>query len=250
MNIFFKSVKYYTFGKRVKTNSVYRNVVGLSDTELSKKPSRTEIINFLLSTFGRSTTYLEIGVRNPEDNYNHVQSIVKYSVDPGVEFENNPVDFPYTSDTFFKKLEDHEILPEKTKFDVIFLDGLHTAEQVNRDIINSFKHLSENGFIVLHDCNPPSEWHAREDYSYYFTPAEYYWSGTVWKAFLKWRGRSEIQSCCVDSDWGVGILSKNHQLGAAINNFNEFFEFEVLAKNRKELLNLVSFSQLKSSLGY
>ena len=113
-------------------------MVGLSDTELSKKPSRTEIINFLLSTFGRSTTYLEIGVRNPEDNYNHVQSIVKYSVDPGVEFENNPVDFPYTSDTFFKKLEDHEILPEKTKFDVIFLDGLHTAEQVNRDIINSF----------------------------------------------------------------------------------------------------------------
>ena len=37
-------------------------------------PSRTEIINFLLSIKQNETSYLEIGVRNPEHNFNHIKA--------------------------------------------------------------------------------------------------------------------------------------------------------------------------------
>jgi hypothetical protein len=43
---------------------------------------------------------------------------------------------------------------------------LHLAQQVEKDIINSIQFLSENGFIVMHDCSPPSEYHARESYNF------------------------------------------------------------------------------------
>ncbi len=82
-------------------------------------------------------------------------------------------------------------------FDVIFIDGLHLAEQVDRDISNSLKVLKEDGFIVLHDCNPPTEWHAREMYAFYHTPAQGQWNGTTWKAFLKYRNDNSIYSCCI-----------------------------------------------------
>ena len=50
------------------------------------------------------------------------------------------------SDDFFKTSKD--------KFDVIFIDGLHTYDQVRRDVINSIKHLKEGGYIALHDMLP------------------------------------------------------------------------------------------------
>lgn len=103
-----------------------------SDAEMAKSPSRTEIINFLLA--GKmNSSYLEVGVRNPKDNFNHILASRKYSVDPGIEFESNPVDFQMTSNEFFKGLRKGEHL-EGTMFDVIFIDGLHTAEQVEIDI--------------------------------------------------------------------------------------------------------------------
>lgn len=213
--------------------------------ELAKKPSRTEIINFLLATKKNETTYLEIGVRNPNDNFNHIEATTKYSVDPGFEFKENPVDFKYTSDDFFDKLSNNEILSNDIQFDLIFIDGLHLAEQVDKDIINALKYIKIDGFIVLHDCNPPSECHARERYDYLNTPAEDYWNGTTWKAFLKWRCNPSIQSCCINSDWGVGILTKELPIGDSIALTNPFFEFDTLDKNRKEFLNLIDFDTFK-----
>ena len=49
-----------------------------------------------------------------------------------------------TSDEYFLKIKDTGI-----KFDIIFIDGLHLDYQVNLDLKNSLKHLSENGFIVI-----------------------------------------------------------------------------------------------------
>ena len=53
-----------------------------------------------------------------------------------------------------------KLLNSETKFDVIFIDGLHLAEQVERDIENSLDFIKEDGYF--YDCNPPSEWHARK----------------------------------------------------------------------------------------
>jgi len=240
-----KPIKYYAKGRSFFENLHFLEIQKKNSQEISKKPSRSEIINYLLSLNQKATYYLEIGVRNPAHNFSHIKATNKYSVDPGLEFKQNPVDFKMTSDIFFKQLSNSEILNNDIKFDVIFIDGLHLAEQVDRDILNSLKYIKEDGFIVLHDCNPPSEWHAREHFNYRHTPAQHYWNGTTWKAFLKWRCSPIVNSCCIDTDWGVGILSKKQQIGEHINFNNPFYEFETLNKKRKESLNLLNFENFK-----
>lgn len=241
-----KIVEYYTMGKGFLNNTFYMDAQQKAEKELSSHPRRTEVINFLLSTFPGDTTYLEIGVRNPVDNYAHIKATKKYSVDPGIEFKENPVDFAVTSDSFFQKVRNNEILSSNIKFDVIFIDGLHLAEQVDRDIRNALDFIKDDGYIVMHDCNPPTEWHAREEPNCCHTPAVWFWNGTTWKAFLKWRFNAAVHSCCIDTDWGVGVLSRKIVIGESINDANPFYEFNVLANDRKRLLNLVSFSDFKN----
>tara|TARA_S200000501_G_scaffold62734_1_gene53470 strand:+ start:420 stop:1181 length:762 start_codon:yes stop_codon:yes gene_type:complete len=240
-----------------KVKTIYQNIINrlnhrklqrkqylYAKTERSKPTKRTDIINFLLSLKQEDTIYLEIGVRNRKSNFDMVDSKFKYSVDPDVDIPNKN-HFKLTSDVFFEQLDLGEILKDKIRFDIIFIDGLHLAEQVEKDIKNSLKFIKSNGFIVLHDCNPPSEWHARETYSYYSSPAKEIWNGTVWKAFLKKRFDKSIKSCCIDTDWGIGILSKKAPIGDAIPKNNHFFEFESFKKNKKTNLNLMSFEEFK-----
>jgi len=245
--------KYFKIKKKSKTihdqlmkcSDHYRESYFLGKEEGMKQPIRTEVINYILSRFTRETRYLEIGVRNPEDNFNHIKSDYKYSVDPGVEYAENPVDFKMTSDSFFEQLSTDNILSSEIRFDVIFIDGLHLADQTDRDIKNSLNYLNPDGFVVIHDCNPPTEWHARENFSYSHTPATIAWNGTTWKAFVKWRSEPSLHSCCVDTEWGIGILSKVHSLGKSISNDNPFYEYEKFSENRNYYLNLVSHEQLK-----
>jgi len=238
-------MKYYFMGKTVLLDEYYQRGTLLTKLEMSKRPLRTEVLNFLLSLFNGETKYLEIGVRNPEHNFEHIAASEKYSVDPGVEFTANPVDFKLTSDEFFEKLASGEIMSPEIKFDLIFVDGLHLADQADRDIENSLRYIKDDGFIVIHDCNPPTEWHTREAFRYFNSPAGPAWSGTTWKAFMKRRFESGLNSCCVDSDWGIGILSKTQLIGNSIPKRNQFFEFSDLDNNRKERLNLVSFDELR-----
>lgn len=241
----FKPFQYYTKGRKLINSPRFIEAQEKNKLEVSKKPSRTEIINFLLSRYQEDTFYLEIGVRNPERNFNHIRATKKYSVDPGVEFKENPVDFPITSDEFFEKLSTNKILSKDIRFHVIFIDGLHLAPQVDKDITNAFTYLKEDGFIVLHDCNPPTEWHARESFEFQSTPAQKKWNGTTWKAFLKWRFNTSVHSCCIDTDWGVGVLSKYYQIGKSIEASNPFYEYSLLENNRQAYLNLIDFETLK-----
>jgi hypothetical protein len=54
-----------------------------------------------------------------------------------------------TSDTFFSW--------NKTRFDVIFLDGLHTFEQTWQDLKNAMKVCNPSGLIILDDTVPCDE---------------------------------------------------------------------------------------------
>ncbi len=245
MHRFKRIIRYFKYGRRLLNDGYYLNGQKKNKLEYIKTHTRTEIINYLLSLYNRETRYLEIGVRNPDDNFNRIRANAKYSVDPGLDYERNPVDFKITSDSFFSKLRQKEILSSDIRFDVIFIDGLHLAEQVDKDVKNSLDYLAEDGFIVLHDCNPPTEWHSREEYRYELSPAKEKWNGTTWKAFMKWRSDSAINSCCIDTDWGVGILSKKHPIGRSIKHANQFYEFQILDADRKEQLNLMDFNEFK-----
>lgn len=242
----FTSLQYYLWGRRMHRDSVFKKAMEDARIERNKTPSRTEIINFLLSLNDGTTAYLEIGVRNPLHNFDHIKADEKYGVDPGIEFRDNPVKFKMESDLFFEKLSRSEVLSADIKFDVIFIDGLHLASQANRDIINALKFIKPGGFVVVHDCNPPSHWHARELFNFSHSPAGQEWNGTTWKAFLKWRFSPDVFSCCIDTDWGLGIISTTHPIGQNIDPVNEFYEYEELDQNREKYLNLISFEAFKS----
>jgi hypothetical protein len=239
----------YLKGRDFQNDPIHQATKAACRNEQLKSPSRTEVINFLLSLSPATSNYLEIGVRNPKDNFDKINANRKYSVDPGFEHSTSQVDFRITSDEFFALVAEGAILTKDVTFDVIFIDGLHLAEQVDRDITNSLNHLSPKGFIVLHDCNPPTEWNARESYRYGHSPAGTMWNGTTWKAFLKWRFNSSVNSCCVDTDWGVGIISKDRPIGVSIPATNPFFEFHNFDEHRATYLNLIDFEALKSLIG-
>ena len=236
-------------GKSILKDKCYIKTKELTKKELAKSPSRSEVINQMIS-LTKAENYLEIGVRNPKSNFAKINCKNKYAIDPGMEEEINTADFKVTSDVFFELLEQNKLgrINNNIKFDLIFIDGLHISNQVEKDIVNSLKYLKEDGFIVLHDCNPPTEYHQREDYNYKNSPASTLWNGTTWKAFYKFRFNQDIQSICFDCDWGVGVLTKQNRIG--FNNLqgkneNEFYEFDLLDKNRKAFLNLQSFNEWK-----
>ena len=214
--------------------------------EVEKTPSRTTVINYILGRKLGSTSYLEIGVRNPADNFDKISADSKYSVDPGLEYSKNPVDFKLTSNNFFNKLEAQEIVLEVDEFDVIFIDGLHEASQVDNDISDALKYLKQDGFIILHDCNPPTEWHARETFEYSLSPAGKAWNGSVWKAFTKWRMNPSVTACCIDTDWGIGVISQSVSLGSVLSRVNEYYEYREFSEHRVEYLNLITFEDFQA----
>jgi hypothetical protein len=245
-----KEIKFkYNLGNRLLNDSFHINADVKSQEERNKKPLRTDIINFLLASLNKEDLkYLEIGVNNPEDNFNKINSKFKYGVDPGIDFKANPVDFKMTSDEFFNQIRSGKILYSDIKFDVIFIDGLHLADQVEKDIKNSLDFIRDDGFIVMHDCNPPTEFHARESFYYEISPAKGSWNGTTWKAFFKLRQSLEVYSCCVNSDWGVGVISKKINLGKPTTIENPFFEYSIFTNNRIDSLNLIDFECLKKMI--
>ena len=241
----------FDFAKKIFKDNMFYETYKISKEEGRKKGSRTEIINFLLEII-EGTNYLEIGVRNPDDNFNKIKCNNKYSVDPGLEFKNNPVAFKITSDEFFSELKAKTSgFPFNIEFDVIFIDGLHLAEQVERDILNAMDFISAEGFVVVHDCNPPTEFHARESFGFRNSPARGFWNGTTWKAFYKIRHEKNCHSICFDTDWGVGVISKNRY--KEFNNLelpikNPFYEYNTYLEKKRFYMNLQDFDSWSNSM--
>lgn len=211
--------------------------------------TRIDIINTLIRRYGYKT-YLEIGVHTNAHCFNHIKAPYKTGVDPGYENPNERYDYKLESDEFFAYLKTGRTeFPTDKKWDLIFIDGLHLAEQVERDIINSLEHLSIGGTIVMHDCSPPSEIIAREEYQNAYRKIllwygnqwleETAWCGTTWKAFYKFRTtRPDLRMWCVNDDFGVGIIQRGEQELAP--NDNPFYSYKVMDSNRKEHLNLIT----------
>ena len=220
--------------------------------------TRYEIINFLINKhFDVNCNYLEIGVCVPDNCFNRIQSNNKAGVDPGISNPENPVEFKMTSDEFFSKLENGETRFAKDhKWDVIFIDGLHTAHQTYVDALNSMNHISENGYVVLHDCSPTAWWTAHSDFEWYYNEKEspstnnllkdpMFWelSGTCWKAMYYLRTYLNHKIVTVNTDYGVGVISMNKPNNDIIEHTNTFFDFGEMRKNRKKNLGLISVQE-------
>lgn len=187
---------------------------------------RHELINFLIEKFDLKN-YLEIGVDNGS-NYNKIICESKNSVDPAEgQYKHAIPTHKMTSDEFFKN-EAKNYAP----FDIVFIDGLHHSEQVDKDIENTIKFLTDDGFIILHDCNPLTE-----EVQIIPRKKSGVWNGDVWKSVVKFRNSDTELGCVVlDTDHGLGIISNKIKK-------NKKFEYDLtyksLEKNREQYIGLI-----------
>lgn len=188
---------------------------------------RTDIINLLIKKIN-AKKYLEIGISDGI-NFSKINCEYKLGVDPNIE---SPATYHTTSDKFFEKNIEN--------FDVIFIDGLHHADQVYRDILNSLDVLNDGGYIVCHDMNPQEEEHQVIPFNGGF------WNGDCWKSFVQLkRERSDLEMYVIDTDCGCGIIKKGKQNILIGNQKLTWQNFKI---NRKYWLNLISVNEFMEKM--
>lgn len=196
--------------------------------------TRYEVIQHIIN-MNKYESYLEIGVEGSEC-FDKIKCTKKVGVDPA------GATFTMTSDQFFAQ--------NKDKFDVIFIDGLHTFEQAQKDLTNSIHALSKYGTIVMHDCLPATE---REQSStvLYGEP----WTGPVWKVFA-WARQNILDASMftVNTDHGMGVIHSNGNI--RLDNHDHLYtdlpySWTTFVAQKQELLNIISVDEfLKRDINY
>ena len=186
---------------------------------------RWDLIEYLIKK-NNYKNYLEIGC-DKNQLFSKVNINNKIGVDP-VSGGN----VRKTSDDFFKE--------NKSSFDIVFIDGLHTYEQVKKDILNSVNCLSDEGIILVHDCMPDSL--GKQAVPRY----KMQWNGDVWKAIVDLRQQENLEIYTCEIDQGIGVISKKKntsilKLDKPINKlkFKDYFN------NYKEYMRVISLEEFK-----
>ena len=190
---------------------------------------RWDLINEII-IINEVKDYLEIGC-DDDVLFNKINLINKIGVDP-----RQGGNVKKTSDEFFKE--------NQKKFDLVFIDGLHQFEQVNKDIENSLKSLKENGLILLHDCLPcKMRNQAVPRYSHF-------WNGDVWKSIVKFRHKKDLKIYTITIDQGISVIKKSKNENEIDLNIKDFkkLKFNDLVNNYKEFMNLISYDDFIASL--
>jgi len=189
--------------------------------------TRTEVINFLIS-IGGLDSYLEVSL-TADENLARVIAPIRQSVGTYPE-----VTFRMSSDEFFARRLGMD------RYDLIFIDGMHEEEQCQRDLEHALSRLSDRGWIVVHDANPPTEWHQRPVDE--FEPGTN-WNGTVWKALIRfWAEHAEFEMCTLDVDWGCALIRRwrGPPIQLRTRKLPKALEWSFFDKHREELLGLVA----------
>jgi hypothetical protein len=152
--------------------------------------TRFDIINELIKKNGYES-YCEIGTQQSVSG-SQVNCDFKVGVDPApIKRESNDYELFYnlTSDDFFKQ--------NTLFFDLVFIDGDHSYQQVKKDFINAVEFLRPGGVIVLHDCLPHCE-----EYT------SLLWNGTVYQLVNDIVEAKVKNYEIINNDQGCGIVYK------------------------------------------
>jgi hypothetical protein len=122
---------------------------------LRRAVTRPQVLQAILDLY-REPQYLEIGVSRG-DTFHALRAHRKVAVDPRFRFDvvearqQHPEVhyYPVTSDAYFAS-----IVAPSDRFDVIYLDGLHTSDQTLRDLLNAICYLTHDGTIIIDDVVP------------------------------------------------------------------------------------------------
>lgn len=193
-----------------------------------------------LIKFKNYNKYLEIGLsNNPNAPYRLITDIeTKHSVD--MNPNTNP-DFVADSNTFFNMLhnESFSCLDKDYKWDIIFIDGAHMAQQVYLDLCNSFNHLDENGIIIMHDVLPWSyDMTIEADVGQREATCQDAWK--VVEYCLK--ERNDMHICTLEeNNGGLGLITKAKEKRIPIlsKEYNKFYQFDVYMQERNKYMNTI-----------
>ena len=212
---------------------------------------RVTLIQSLMKQKGLKN-YLEIGVFNGHVFF-RIKSTFKIAVDPEFKFDalrkiGKTIINPYnlfnkyyleTSDDFFT--QDAPALFTKNKIDVALVDGMHEYAYELRDVENILNYLSDDGVIIMHDCNPATKEAARTYEKWKAMGSTGQWNGDVWKAIVHLRSlRKDINVFVLDCDYGLGIITKRkpeNNLSFSVQQINAFI-YEDFNANRTQWINL------------
>jgi hypothetical protein len=205
----------------------------------------TRYIQAVIDKIG-AKSYLEIGINNPDHNFNLIKCQFKIGVDPN---PNSKASFTGTSDEFFDAVIGYvetgtrcgtyrESL-KAIRFDVVFIDGLHYSEQVKADFTNSLECLRDGGVIIIHDTDPAEErlaaWPRKERGR---------WNGDVFKfvAQLADFGAVDWRTPTVDPN-GLTFVKRTAN-PSPLPVFKDC-DYKTFKENRKEILNLCTWEECK-----
>ena len=188
--------------------------------------NHTDLLNLIAQVIG-AKTYVELGIFNPDHNFDHIKVGNKIGVDPDTTVKATMTTTSDKAFALFKDLNAHA--------DLVFVDGLHHADQVKLDIQNAWNLINPGGVIVIHDSNHHSEHitHVPRD--------NREWTGDVYKTICNLACASKFT---VDFDYGCCVIRKLNIPGLGesydLSWNDKEITWDYFTANRKELLNLVS----------
>jgi len=186
--------------------------------------TRWDIINAFIKKYNYKS-YLEIGTQHGTC-YKEVKCAHKVCVDIKKNFDQ--LTHEMSSDDYFKKYND--------KFDIIFVDGLHTEEQTIKDIASSLVVLNEGGTIIVHDCLPDSEGATNPGLC-----------GTSYMAPIWFRTSvANVTVQVVDTDTGCAIIRRGNNNLYTKTYYEEAKQYKYFAENKKDLVNVLTVDEFKS----
>jgi hypothetical protein len=115
-------------------------------------------LNSIYAKMQQCSTYLEIGLQFGY-TFRDVLVPFKWGVDPELRFSKRGLPegvivSDTTSDDFF------ESCPDNLRFDLVFIDGLHTWSQTYKDLVNALNVTSTGAVIVIDDVVPSDRFSA------------------------------------------------------------------------------------------
>ena len=210
---------------KVYYNLFVENFKGKLNFNFPPNYFRWDLIEYLINKYGYSD-YLEIGC-DQDQLFSKVKIQNKVGVDP-----SGGGNVRKTSDEFFKE--------NNKKFDIVFIDGLHTYDQVKKDILNSINCLKENGIILVHDCMPDSL--SKQAVPRY----RMVWNGDVWKAIVDLRQREDLEIFTCEMDQGIGVIKKEKNSSILeIKKSPRNLKFKDYFADYKNLLRVISLKEFK-----
>ena len=182
--------------------------------------TRFDLINWFIKTFNYQS-YLEIGLYRSSRCFDHVGCNRKWWIDPMPKAIPRDAGTVTTSDAYFA-------MPNIPVYDLVFIDGLHEADQVVRDVNNAL-HICGAHTVIIHDCWAPQ----KERSVYPDAIRSGPWYGTVWQAWCWLRENPDLymRMFIEDNQCGMGIIQHGKQNPIDIH----ITEWEQFNAERKEI---------------